>query len=447
MNNITIIGVGQVGLVTGVCLSDIGHQVICYDLDKEKMDQLNTGLSPFYEPGLDELLKKNVNNRRLFFTDSPEEALSDADIIYIAVGTPKQLNDDIDLTYINNAAAMIGEYTTKNNVIVVTKSTVPVGTNTNIKQVIQRNARKTRNITMVSNPEFLREGSAIRDVFCADRIVLGSDCSEAAAIIEEINKPFNVPIFKTDLHSAEMIKYSSNAFLAMKISFINELANLCEKVGADIEEVAVGMGLDSRIGSEFLKAGIGYGGSCFPKDTHAMLKMSEEAGEKPDILKAVMKVNSRQHYVLVEKAKNYFGSLKGKRASVLGLAFKPHTDDIRESPSIMIINELITNGVSVVAYDPKAMENTKKMIGEKIQYASSIEETLTDTDMVFINTDWDEIKTFSLDQYEKLMNRPVIFDGRNCYSLDKVSEYKIDYFSIGRQPYRNASNRTWAPYT
>ena len=240
-----------------------------------------------------------------------------------------------------------------------------------------------------------------------------------------------------------MIKYSSNAFLAMKISFINELANLCEKVGADIEEVAVGMGLDSRIGTEFLKAGIGYGGSCFPKNTLAMLKMSEEAGEQLDILQAVMKVNSRQHDVLVEKAKNYFGSLKGKRVAVLGLAFKPNTDDIRESPSIMIINELLKNGVSVVAYDRKAMENTKKMMEKKFKYASSIEETLTDTDMVFINTDWDEIKTFSLGQFEKLMNRPVLFDGRNCYSLEKVSEYKIDYFSIGRQPCWNALNRTW----
>lgn len=443
MNNITIVGAGHVGLVTGVCLSDIGCRVICYDLDKEKIDQLNTGISPFYEPGLDELLKKNVNNGRLFFTDSPWKALADADIIYIAVGTPKRQSGDINLTYIHNAAAMIGEYTTKSNIIVVTKSTVPVGTNMNIKQAIERNAHKTRNITMVSNPEFLREGSAIRDVFCADRIVIGSDCPESAAIIEEINKPFNVPVFKTDLHSAEMIKYSSNAFLAMKISFINELANLCEKVGADIEEVAAGMGLDSRIGREFLMAGIGYGGSCFPKDTYAMQKMSEEAGVKPDILKAVMKVNSRQRYVLVEKAKHYFGSLKGKRAAVLGLAFKPNTDDIRESPSIMIINELLKNGVSITAYDPRAMENTKKALGEKIQYASSIEETLTDTDMVFINTDWDEIKTFSLSQFEKLMNNPVLFDGRNCYSLDNVSEYKIDYFSIGRQPCCNALNRTW----
>lgn len=442
MNNITIMGAGHVGLVTSVCLADIGHHVVCCDLDQEKVDQLHTGHSPFYEPGLDELLKKNVNNHRLFFTNSPEEALSDADIIYMAVGTPKQLNGSIDLTSIHKAARMIGEYATKHDVIVVTKSTVPVGTNAVIKQIIQKTAQKIRNIAIVSNPEFLREGSSIQDVFYADRIIIGSDCQKSAAIIEEINKPFNVPVFKTDLHSAEMIKYSSNAFLAMKISFINELAHLCEKVGADIEEVAVGMGLDSRIGGEFLKAGIGYGGSCFPKDTHAMLKMSEEAGVKPDILKAVMNVNCHQHDVLVEKAKNYFGSLKGKRAAVLGLAFKPNTDDIRESPSILIINELLKNGVSITAYDPKAMENTKKKLGEKIQYAASIDETLTDAHMVFIHTDWDEIKTFPLDQYEKLMTKPVLFDGRNCYSLDKVSKYKIDYFSIGRQPYCHALNRT-----
>lgn len=435
MNNITVIGAGHVGLVTSICLSEIGHRVVCCDLDSEKITLLNKSIAPFYEPGVDELLIKNRKTGKLSFTENPKEALEKAEIVYLAVGTPEGRNGAIDLAFIHQAAAAIGEYAGENKLTVVTKSTVPVGTNAAVKAIIQKNAKKPLDISMVSNPEFLREGSALQDVFAADRIIIGSDCPESASLIEDINKPFNVPIFKTDLHSAEMIKYSSNAFLAMKISFINELANLCEKVGADIEEVAAGMGLDSRIGSEFLKAGIGYGGSCFPKDTNALIAMSEEADQQAEILKAVIHVNQRQPFVLVEKAKNYYGNLTGKTAAVLGLSFKPHTDDIREASSIAIINELLKNEVSITAYDPKAVEKMKKVMGGKIQYAASIEEAIKGTDMVFILTDWDEIKTFPLSQYERLMNTPVLFDGRNCYSLDKISNYKIDYFSIGRQPF------------
>ncbi len=441
MNNITIIGAGHVGLLTGVSLADVGHQVICYDIDKEKISQLAKGISPFYEPGLDELLNKNIANGRLLFTSKAQTAFSHANIIYIAVGTPKNKTGDTDLSFVEQAAVLIGQHAAQTQVIVVTKSTVPVGTNEKLKKLIEKNTENFSDIRMVSNPEFLREGNALQDIYFADRIVIGSDCSFAASIIEEINQPFHVPIFKTDLHSAEMIKYSSNAFLAMKISFINEIADFCEKAGADIEEVAAGIGLDSRIGSDFLHAGIGYGGSCFPKDMQAMISMMEEAGEKPDILKAVVKANGQRPFLLLKKAIDYFGVLKGKKAAVLGLSFKPNTDDIREAPSIMVVNELLKKGVSVVAYDPKAIENTKKILGSSIQYAASIEEAITMADMVFIHTDWEEIKTFPLSIYEKNMKNPVLFDGRNCYSMDQIKKHKIDYFSIGRQPYFHAFNK------
>ncbi|MEK4534897.1 nucleotide sugar dehydrogenase [Peribacillus sp. FSL K6-1552] len=299
--------------------------------------------------------------------------------------------------------------------------------------------QKLVNINIVSNPEFLREGSAIYDTFSADRIVIGSDCEKAASIIEEINKPFGETIFITDLLSAEMIKYSSNAFLATKISFINEMANLCEKVGANIEEVAHGMGLDFRIGTQFLKAGIGFGGSCFPKDTRGLIQQATEAGQSLEILEAVIKVNKQQKYLLMNKAKQRFGKLKDKKIAILGLAFKPNTNDVRESIAIDIASELTMQGALVTAYDPLALEEAKQILGEKIQYALSIEEAITNTDMVFIATDWDEFKDFPLEKYEMLMNHPIIFDGKNSYSLDEISEYNIEYYSVGR-PFHNKSN-------
>jgi len=432
MRNITIVGTGHVGLVTGVTLAEIGHPVVCYDIDQKNIALMNKGISPFYEPDLNDLLKKNLDTGLLLFTSNPKEALVDAEIIYITVGTPTNENGDINLTYIEEAAKTIGEHVTKQEVIVVTKSTVPVGTNKLIKQLIEKNLIHAVHVEMVSNPEFLREGAAIYDTFSADRIVIGADCEKAAAIIEEINRPFDTTIVKTDILSAEMIKYSSNAFLATKISFINEIANLCEKVGANIEEVAYGMGLDLRIGTPFLQAGIGFGGSCFPKDTHALLQKATEVEQPLEILESVIKVNKRQRYVLIHKAKQHFGHLKNKKIAILGLAFKPNTNDVRGSIAIDIASELVTEEAFVTAYDPLALEETKKILGEKIHYAQSIEEAITNTDMVFITTDWDEVKEFSLEKYEKLMHNPVIFDGRNCYPLKVVSKYNLDYYSVGR---------------
>ncbi|WP_438823153.1 UDP-glucose dehydrogenase family protein [Peribacillus butanolivorans] len=439
MKNITIVGTGHVGLVTGVALAEIGHQVVCYDINENDIALMKEGISPFYEPELADLLKKNLNNGQLFFTSNPKLALVDAEIIYIAVGTPTAENGSVDLSNIKEAAKTIAENISKQEVIIVTKSTVPVGTNKLIEQLIVTNLTNEVNINIVSNPEFLREGSAIYDTFSADRIVIGSDCEKAASIIEEINKPFGETIFITDLLSAEMIKYSSNAFLATKISFINEIANLCEKVGANIEEVAHGMGLDFRIGTPFLKAGIGFGGSCFPKDTRGLIQQATEAGQSLEILEAVIKVNKQQKYLLMNKAKQRFGNLKDKKIAILGLAFKPNTNDVRESIAIDIASELTMQGASVTAYDPLALEEAKQILGEKIQYALSIEEAITNTDMVFIATDWDEFKDFPLEKYEMLMNHPIIFDGKNNYSLDEISEYNIEYYSVGR-PFHNISN-------
>ncbi len=442
MKNITIVGTGHVGLVTGVTLAEIGHQIVCYDVDETYIAQMQTGISPYYEPGLNDLLKKNLNNGQLVFTSNPKQALENAEIIYIAVGTPTDENGSVNLRYIKEAAKTIGENVTKQEIIVVTKSTVPVGTNKLIKKLIENNFLPTGKVHIVSNPEFLREGSAIYDSFSADRIVIGTDNEKAAAIIEEINKPFGIHIFKTDLSSAEMIKYSSNAFLATKISFINEIANLCEKVGADIEEVAHGMGLDFRISAPFLKAGIGYGGSCFPKDTRGLIQMATEVEQSLEILEAVIKVNQQQKHVLINKAKERFGNLTDKKIALLGLAFKPNTNDVRESISIEIASQLSIQGAKVTAYDPIALSEAKQILGEQITYAHSIEEAITNADMVFIATDWDEIKDFPLKKYEMLMHDPIIFDGRNCYSLDMVSKYPIEYYSVGRpsQDHLNKSN-------
>ncbi|MGE7636518.1 UDP-glucose dehydrogenase family protein [Peribacillus frigoritolerans] len=426
---ITIIGTGYVGLVTAVCLSDIGHNVTCIDIDKVKIEQLKNGISPIYEPGLEDLMLKNIKNKRLFFTHDYYEGFKGTEVIYIAVGTPQKPNGEADLSFIETVAKEIA-YNINKYVVIVTKSTVPVGTNDNLYKIIKK-INKNIDFDIVSNPEFLREGSAIKDTFHGDRIVIGSNNQFAASVIEEINKPFNVPIYKTDIKSAEMIKHASNAFLATKISFINEISNICEKVGADIEQVAFGMGLDKRIGSQFLKAGIGYGGSCFPKDTNALVQIADKVQHDFDLLKSVIKVNNNQQLLLVNKAKESFGELENKRIAVLGLAFKPNTDDIRESASLVIIDQLVKEGASVIAYDPIAIENTRAIMSTKIEYSTDLKEAITNAEMVFILTDWDEIKNINLNTYVELMKNPVILDGRNCYNIEDINE-EIDYISIGR---------------
>lgn len=430
---IAVMGTGYVGLVTGVCLADIGHQVTCIDVDMAKVRLLREGKSPIFEPGLQEMIKKNITENRLRFTNEVNEGIDQAKVIYIAVGTPSNVDGTADLKAIEEAAISIARYL-KHEVVVVTKSTVPIGTNDRIKGIIEENkVNDSVTIDIVSNPEFLREGSAINDTFNSDRIIIGSDNERAADIIEEINKPFQVPIYRTSIRSAEMIKYASNAFLATKISFINEIANLCEKLDADITEVAQGMGMDKRIGPHFLNAGIGYGGSCFPKDTNALMQIAGNADYDFDLLKSVIEVNKKQQEILVEKALHRFGSLKGLKVAVLGLSFKPNTDDVREAASIPVINSLTQQGVKVVAYDPVATENAKGMLPGTVHFSNSIDDAILNVDCSFILTEWPEIVSFKLNKYSSYMKEPVIFDGRNCYSREEAEYSGIEYYSIGRK--------------
>ncbi|EEL79457.1 NDP-sugar dehydrogenase (Teichuronic acid biosynthesis) [Bacillus cereus AH1271] len=433
---IAVVGTGYVGLVTGVALSHIGHDVTCVDIDETKVKRMRKGFSPIYEPGLEELMLQNIEENRLFFTTSHQDGFENAEVIYIAVGTPEREDGSANLSYIEQVSKDIAK-NAQRDIIVVTKSTVPVGTNHYIKQIISENLNENIKIEVVSNPEFLREGSSVYDTFNGDRIVVGSDNVEAANVIEEINKPFGIPVYKTDIRSAEMIKYASNAFLATKISFINEIANICEKTGANIEDVARGMGLDQRIGSMFLKAGIGYGGSCFPKDTKALTKIASNVDLDFTLLKAVVEVNNKQQHKLVKAAKSKFGSLRDKKVAVLGLAFKPNTDDMREAASIVIIKELLGEGADVMAYDPVAVENAKKLLPGTVRFTTELQEALVDMDLIFIVTEWQEVKEVNLSLFAKLMNSPIIFDGRNCFDLKEVSKHEIDYYSIGRSNVQN----------
>jgi UDPglucose 6-dehydrogenase len=392
---------------------------------------LRLGNSPIYEPGLDELMVKNIRKERLNFTISHKEGLANKQIIYIAVGTPQEVDGSANLKFIEQAAKDIAQNIT-NDVIVVTKSTVPVGTNRHIKDLVLNNLTNEFKIQVVSNPEFLREGSAINDTFHGDRIIIGHDNEQAAHILEEVYKPLNIPVFKTDIYSAEMIKYASNTFLATKISFINEIANICDKVGANIEDVTKGMKLDKRIGSHFLNAGIGYGGSCFPKDNSALVKIAENAQYNLEIIKSTIKVNERQPFVLVEKAKMRFGSLIGKKIALLGLTFKPYTDDMREAPSIYIAQQLLREGAQVIAYDPVGIERAKEILPKEITYVESLEQALLEADVAFILTEWKEITEFFLEKAVQLMKNPVVFDGRNCFSLRDAKSFRVEYHSIGR---------------
>lgn len=428
---IAVIGTGYVGLVTGVALSEIGHAVTCIDVDPSKVKRLSKGIPTIYEPGLEELIKKNISSGNLCFTSEHQNGLPDAEVVYIAVGTPQRADGAANLDYVEQAALDIAA-NIKRDIIVVIKSTVPVGTNFHIKNLINQHTTNGVQVKIASNPEFLREGSAVKDTFHGDRIVIGAEDTETAEVLEQINKPFETPIVKTDISSAEMIKYSSNAFLATKISFINEIANLCESMDANVEEVAKGMGLDHRIGPDFLKAGIGYGGSCFPKDTNALVQLAGNANHEFNLLKSVIEVNNNQQVLLLDKIMNRFGNIQGKRVAVLGLAFKPNTDDLRESPALVMIPKLVSLGANVIAYDPIAVDNAKKQLGTEIIYTDSLDVALKNADFTVIITDWPEVKNADLSIYHKLMKEPIVFDGRNCYSLDEVKQATIEYYSIGR---------------
>ncbi|MGD6831732.1 UDP-glucose dehydrogenase family protein [Sutcliffiella halmapala] len=429
--NISVVGTGYVGLVTGVCLSDIGHKVVCVDIDQNKVDKMSKGISPIYEPGLDELMVKNINEGRLSFTVSHEEGFSNADVIFIAVGTPQDESGAADLKYIEQAAMDIATQL-KRDAIVVVKSTVPVGTNEIVKGILNENKNADVQIDVASNPEFLREGSAVYDTFNADRIVIGSEKDGVAIKLEELYKPLNCPVFHTNIRSAEMIKYASNVFLATKISFINEVANLCDLLGADIESVSKAMGMDDRIGNKFLNAGIGYGGSCFPKDVSALNHMANTVEYDAKIIKAITSVNNKQKLLLVEKMKKVFDSISGVKVALLGLAFKPNTDDMREAPSIYIAQELVKLGAEITAYDPIAIENAKKVLPSEVKYVDSAEKALADADVALIVTEWDEVKSLSIDAFKDNMKTAIVIDGRNCFDSDVMSKEKIEYYSIGR---------------
>lgn len=412
------------GLVTGTMLSHIGHHVVCVDIDDKKVEKLQKGIPTIYEPGLKQLLKENITNGRLHFTTEHEDAFSQAELIFIAVGTPEGRNGEADLRYIKEAAETIAEIVNHRTVVVI-KSTVPPGTNDTVEEIIKKHTVNPHLIDVVSNPEFLREGHAIHDAFHGDRIVIGSENDEAGDIVQQAYSALDIPIIRTNRRSAEMIKYAANAFLAVKISFINEIANLCDKIGADVTAVADGMGMDKRIGREFLNAGIGYGGSCFPKDTEAIAHLSEKVLAPLSIVQTAIKVNDSQRSYFAHKILRFFeGNLNDRTIAVLGLAFKPNTDDMREAPSLTIIEKLKQAGAKIKAYDPIV----------KNEYSvDSIEECTTDADAIVIVTEWKQFIEADWETISKLVKEKNLFDGRNALPLEKMKNFGWNYIGMGQK--------------
>lgn len=436
--NITVIGTGYVGLVSGVCFSDLGNHVICVDNNPAKVEMLERGEVPIYEPGLKELIDKNKAAGRLSFTFDTHTAVQASDLIILAVGTPSLPNGEANLQYIEQAAREVA-LAMNGHKIVATKSTVPVGTNERIKHIIS--AYSQHPFSIASLPEFLREGTAIWDTMNPDRIVIGSEDQETADTLSALHAPLTDNIITTDIRSAEMIKYASNAFLATKISFINEIANICEKVGADVTRVAEGMGYDRRIGSSFLKAGIGYGGSCFPKDTQALIQIAGNVDYEFKLLKSVVEVNKDQRFNIIHKLQLALGSLTGKRIGIWGLAFKPNTDDIRDAPAIEIIQELVRAGASVYAYDPVATENFRREVdSDSIYWCDDAQSAAKDSDALCLLTEWQEFGEVDLTELARSMNRPILIDGRNVYDPEKVKEASFIYYSVGRPNADNISD-------
>lgn len=431
---VTVLGTGYVGLSTGVCLAAIGHHVTCIDIDEQKIAKLSNGIPPIYEPGLEELLTENLQSGRLSFTTSHADGLKGAEVIIIAVGTPQHPNGHADLAYLEQAARDVGRHITGDALILV-KSTVPVGTNSYFQNLLLQHVNPGIEIHFASNPEFLRQGSAIADTLEADRIIIGLDNPQVTRTIIELYHPLDIPIYLTDVKSAEMIKYASNAFLALKISFINEIANLCEAAGANVEDVARGMGKDHRIGSAFLNAGIGYGGSCFPKDVKALLYSSKQNGVPFPLLEETIAINEAQQEILVKKALKRFGSLSGKHIALLGLSFKPGTDDMREAPSVKIARALTSLGATVTAYDPVAAGNAQNILGNLVTYAATAEDAAAGSDALFIVTEWEEFRNLDLEAILSSMKQKIIFDGRNCLKEQSVKSCtQIEYYPIGKPP-------------
>jgi UDPglucose 6-dehydrogenase len=430
VKNITVVGVGYVGLVTGACFADLGNRVTALDIDKERIAGLKRGELPIYEPGLEELVERNLAAGRLHFTTSYAEALQDAEFVFIAVGTPEGGDGEADLKYVRSAAESIGSLMSA-PCIIVNKSTVPVGTGDWVADVIRANQSEATSFSVVSCPEFLREGSAIQDFMNPARTVLGSLDLDAAEKVAQLHLPLRAPIVVTDLRTAEMIKYASNAFLSTKISFINEIANICEALGADVKEVATGMGYDPRIGPHFLDAGLGYGGSCFPKDVKALAYMAEEKGRHPQLLEAVMEINADRRRQLVEKVRSGLGELKGQTIGLLGLTFKPNTDDMRDAPSIEVASLLQAEGATVLAYDPVGMDRARTVMPsvETVPDPYTLAERCQ---ALVVCTEWNEFKQLDLDRLHDMMRDPLIVDGRNIYDPKVMANAGIRYFGMGR---------------
>lgn len=446
---IAVVGTGYVGLVSGTCFAETGINVTCVDIDEKKIEKLNNGQIPIYEPGLEDIYKRNVEKGRLSFTTNFEKSIENADAVFIAVGTPPGEDGSADLKYVLAVAESVGKYM-DHYLVVVTKSTVPVGTSVKVKQKVQEQLDKRGvkiDFDVASNPEFLKEGNAVEDFLRPDRIVVGADSLKAEKVMKRLYKPFLLnghPIIFMDVISSEMTKYTANAMLATKISFMNDIANLCEIVGADVNHVRKGIGSDARIGHKFIYPGTGYGGSCFPKDVKALIKTADDLGYSLEILKAVENVNFRQKSVLFKKLKKHFkNNLKGKKVAMWGLAFKPKTDDMREAPSLVIIENLLREGAHVVAYDPVAMNEGQRILGNKILFAKDEYDACIDADALVLVTEWPEFRMPNFRVLEKLLKNKVVFDGRNIYDPEEMNELGYTYYSIGRadvvnEPVRDA---------
>lgn len=438
MYKIAVAGTGYVGLVAGVCFAEMGHQVTCVDIDQNKVELMKSGISPIYEADLQDLMIKNYGCGNLNYTTDYESAYKEADAIFIGVGTPEQPDGSADLSYIATVARQIAESVEKNCLVIV-KSTVPVGTNDKVEQFIQDFLINDVRVEVASNPEFLAQGSAVHDTLHAERVIIGTESRWAEKILQNIYKPFNLPIVSVNRRSAEMIKYASNDFLALKISYMNDIANLCELVGADIQDVAKGMSFDKRIGSKFLNAGIGFGGSCFPKDTKALDYLAKQNGYELKTVQAAIDVNKDQKTMLYKKASRRFITFNGLKVAILGLTFKPGTDDLREAASLENIPLLLDQGADIYAFDPVGADNFAKVHPEgrhskgSITYVFNVEEAIKDANVCFIFTEWSEIKEVKPSMYKELMRTPLVYDGRNIYSVEEMEQAQVEYHSIGRK--------------
>jgi UDPglucose 6-dehydrogenase len=431
--SVAVIGTGYVGLVTGACLAEIGHTVVCVDNNKKKIDVLKKGGVPIYEPGLDEVIKRNRKNGRLSFVTSIEEGMKTAEYVFIAVNTPPKPDGEADLSYVEAVAREVARLL-KRYTLIVDKSTVPVNTGEKVKQTMRLHGKPDADFDVVSNPEFLREGSAVKDFLNPDRVVVGVESKRAEQAMRELYAPLKGTLIVTDIKSAELIKHSSNSFLAMKISFINAVAGICERVGADVTKVAEGMGHDARIGKSFLKAGLGFGGSCFPKDLSAYVKMAEEAGYDFELLKVVQKINAEQRRWVLKRLKKALWTLRGKTVAVLGLAFKPDTDDLRNAPALDIIAELQEEGCHIRAHDPVAMSLAKKLL-KNVYFARNAYDAVKGADAVVLATEWGEYKTLDLKKVRSLVHAPVFLDGRNLFDPTTLSALGFQVHAVGRTPF------------